>query len=160
MTSRIDLLKSLTDHFLLHTDCAAIILEKEFDGISFCYEILDNTVINEIQGIEYALSLFCMELQLLIGKHWRPTFTQFRYSAPKVLGPLKKVFGFNIRFNQTKYAFHISQEDLELSLLTSNKKDYKLIKKQLKSRFIKSNQAFSMRVEIAIRAIISMKIVV
>ena len=150
-----DALKNLAEHFLLHTDCAAIILEKEFNGISFYYDVLDDTVVNETQGIEYAFTLFCIELKALIGNHWKPTFAQFRYAAPTNLEPLKKMFGDNISFNQTRYSFHINQKDLELPILSSDAEFRHLIKNQLKPRIVNTSNSLSMQVEIAIRAIIS-----
>jgi len=65
-----DALNSLTHHFLLHTDCAAIMLKPEFNGASFYYDILDDTVINETQGIEYALTLPYLRKKLYLKKHF------------------------------------------------------------------------------------------
>jgi len=148
-------LTSLAKNFLLHTEAAAASIITEFDGISFCYDIIDDSLEYETQLIEHALTLVCMELKVLLGSHWRPKFTQFRYSAPYNLAPIKLIFGNNISFNQDRHAIHICHKD---SIKPINKADgdyRKIIQQQLNARLEMKGYQIVMRTEVAIRTLIS-----
>jgi len=146
---------SLAKNFLLHTDITAISLEKEFGGISLCYEIVDEEIEFEAQVIEHGLALICFELRTLLGNQWEPIFTQFRYAAPYNLAPLKKVFGSNINFNQDRHAFHLSAQDLATPIDTSDIEHQKIIQRQLNSRLELTGSQIVTQTETVIRALIT-----
>ena len=147
-------LSILEKYFLLQTDISAISLTNELGGTSLCYEILNETVLQETQVIEHGLTICCLELKYLLGSEWVPEFTQFRHAPPEDRRPLEKLFGKNINFNQDRHAFHICAKDTKHKL-TSNHPGYRdILQKQLTSRYEMTGKPVETRTEIIIRSLI------
>lgn len=147
-------LLSLEKNFLLHTEVAAVSLEREMAGMTACYEVLDENLANEAQIIEHGLVLTCMELKAILGADWVPKFTQFRYSAPYNLEPLKKVFGENLHFNQDRHAIHIPEKDIGRAITYADSNQKQLLQQQLHSQIETAGRQLINRTEMVIRALI------
>lgn len=149
-------LNSLAKNFMLHTGTTAISIEQDDKGgILLCYDIIDDRVIHEEQVIEHGLTLTCDELRTLLGTQWVPQYCQFRYSAPYDLGPLNKVFGENLNFNQDRHAIYITPQTVNQSILAADPEHRQVIGKWLDLKHDTMSQKMTYRTEITIRTLLA-----
>jgi AraC-like DNA-binding protein len=142
-------------HFALHTDIAAVHLQRERDGLTLIYEMLDDQMRDESQLVEHGFALTVMELKALLGSRWQPEFAQFRYAAPYNLTPLQQVFGERLHFNQDRNALHVLTGDLERPIAAQDLERRKIIGRQLSLNLEAAGQQLKLRAELALRAVIA-----
>ena len=143
----------LEKHFSLYTDATALKLVNEFDGVSLCYEILDENIRYETQVIEHGLAHWCLELKFRLGHEWVPEFTQLRYAPPQNREPLEKLFGKNLHFNQDRHALHVSAQDMNRPANSSHPKYQQILERQLSSRLEMTGEQITSRAEIVMRSL-------
>ena len=148
-------LQTMAKHFQLHTDIAAVHLQREQDGVSLIYEMLDDRFRDESQLVEHGFALTVLELKALLGNRWQPQFVQFRYAAPYNLTPLRRVLGERLHFNQDHNALHLSAADLEHPLAAPDPERRKIIGRQLGLNLEANGQQLITRTEMALRALIT-----
>lgn len=144
-------LSDLAANFGFYTTSSVIRIEPTRDGLAACYETRMRGV-QDVQTIELALGIFCLELRRSLGPRWNPVAVQFRHAAPADLRSHRGLFGDLLLFNQDRNALHIDAEAGAQPLAPSSGHVHKALSKALRSGGDAPSEA--VRVELALRAML------
>lgn len=111
ITENIPLLTSSVTTYISREGVSGHLLVFEFTGPIAASNSTRTKGTPLIQMTELCLAQTCKELRLSLGAQWFPDYVQFRHAAPSELGPLQRIFGHRVFFNQDVNAIHITNED-------------------------------------------------
>lgn len=105
-------LERLSRYFYLLTDGALISLEPHELGLTLIYEITAAGDADDAQACQVGLALVVRKLRSVLSPHWTPERVLLRGREPRKRGPLQRLFGQNLFFNQECNALLISHRAL------------------------------------------------
>jgi AraC-like DNA-binding protein len=132
----------------------ALGLQEEKTCLALTYDARLSGATPARQIIELGLASFCLELRSSLGPSWRPTAVQFRHSAPADISGHRQVFGNMVLFDQDRNALLIDKISSARPMREHNERTYKAIASSLRLQLPGEAQCETVRVELAIRALL------
>ncbi|MDB5431753.1 MAG: AraC family transcriptional regulator [Caulobacter sp.] len=147
-------LTDLAANFAFYTTSSVVRIEPTRDGVAACYETRSKGVQADVQTIELALGILCLELRRSLGPRWNPVATQFRYSAPADLRSHRALFGDLLLFNQDRNALHIDGAACKQPLAPSSGHVHRVLSRAMRAASGNDTPSEATRVELALRAML------
>jgi AraC-like DNA-binding protein len=143
-------LTDLAANFGFYTTSSIVRIEPTRDGLAACYETRQRGSQGDVQTIELALGILCLELRRSLGPRWNPVAIQFRHSAPADLRSHRALFGDLLLFDQDRNAVHIDAVSAKQPLSPSSGHVHRVLSRAIRSGVDTPSEAT--RVELALRA--------
>jgi AraC-like DNA-binding protein len=145
-----DALTDLAANFAFYTTSSFIRIEPTRDGLAACYETRQRGSQSDVQTIELALGILCLELRRSLGPRWNPLAIQFRHAPPADLRSHRALFGDLLQFNQDRNAVHLDAASCKQPLAAASGHVHRLLTRAMSNGNDTPSEAT--RVELALRA--------
>lgn len=111
-----EMAEDLASHFDLYTSAAMVKMRTQGRDALITWGLAADIDRPEVQMAEFSLAVICGELRRHAPSGWDPASVGFRHSAPKDLGPLRRVFGPRLAFDRPENGILIEARVLDLPL--------------------------------------------
>lgn len=111
-----EMAEDLASHFDLYTSAAMVKMRPRGRDALITWGLAADVDRPEVQMAEFSLAVICGELRRHAPSGWDPASVGFRHAEPKDLGPLRRVFGPRLAFDQPENGILIEAKVLDLPL--------------------------------------------
>lgn len=129
-----EMAEDLASHFDLYTSAAIVKMRPHGKDALITWGLTAGVDRPEVQMAEFSVAVICGELRRHAPSGWDPAAVRFRHAAPKDLGPLRRVFGPRLAFDQPENGILIEGKVLDLPLQSGGSRTRTLLSHVLRNQ--------------------------